>query len=543
MTEEELLEGFSGKKSRGPIEDMLETTLEQAVKGHNPVWFLSLSCWFDNDPSMLYPPFHRDVLCRELLRFHFEPKGDFQGHIFLCPKDTFKTTFGLCYCQFRLSRAKLLEGRDDSLCIRHHKEDFAAADLNMLKLRYSRHPWTKRFHPEMVNLAKRFGNDTEFDLPGRIRDKSGAIEPSVYAVGRKTVTAGWKFGLIFNDDLVTEEQLRSLAEREDAKNCYEFGRIMLDAKRGKELTVGHRWHVEDLYGTLLAAKTRTGVPLYTSKVLSAIDENGDPLTERHSKEWLEGEREAEIARTGSDQIFQAVRLNKPQRTGDVRFDPSWYSWFSRQTKEWRSKVANMRKVLFCDTAHKDQGSAGRGDNAVIGVMGFDYEKGILQKYRLDLVVSDTWDIYDCGRELLNVAKRWGLVNGLFFAEEHGQKSSVYVMQREMTKDGWRGRGVPIKGMGTKNVKADRINAYLMEFKAGRIHTDESLPNLERDKLEHQNWTPQTSHGDDIVDMWALSCHPIVMEELGLQDIQDDQEDTMFGPQEPVYESHSRYSPY
>ena len=117
-----------------------------------------------------------------------------------------------------------------------------------------------------------------------------------------------------------------------------------------------------------------------------------------------------------------------------------------------------------------------------------------------------WDIFDCGREAALMAKKWGGIE-LAFTEEWGQKNSLYVMNREMQRRWeWRGKLIKLKSRkGSTNAgKRDRIEAWITEFKAGRVHIYEHLPFKEVLMLQIENWNPRVEHGDDAVDCGAMS---------------------------------------
>lgn len=537
----ELKDAFGGSDTRKAVEDVVGGDFDQAVKNHNPIYYLILSCWFDNDPDLLYPPAHRDILCRDLATFYQEDLSLFSGYIVLWPKNLFKTTIGLAFVQFFLMRQRLILDKDPRVVIEHHKEEYAFRNLGKLKEKFHAHAWMAKRFPEFC-FKKKFGLVGQFDLKNRKnQDKgsSGSIEPSCYACSVGTVVAGWKFDLRFCDDIVTEDHAKSATLRSDLVQRYEVGRNMLDVGKSKELIMGHRWHVEDHYGTCVNAVRPNGNRMYASSIRPLLnDEETETLCpNRYSVATAKQLREDEILRTGSDYNYWAVRQNNPKRAAKVIFDPNWYAWFGKNDPNWDKFIAKTMKVIIMDTAHKDEDTRGGGDKTVIQCWAFDWIDGLIHKYILDHDQSVFWDVFNAGREAGLMAKKWR--TDLVFAEEIGQKSSLLVMDREARKIGFTGGFMRVRG--TKRTKKDRTRALFGEYRAGRIHVYDKLPFLEEFKTSHENWTEGTKHGDDEVDCAAHTCDEAVVEKLGLMDWKEETPlSDLYFPENT--NNQSRYSP-
>lgn len=539
---QELKDAFGGSDTRKAIEDVVGGDFDETVEKHNPIWYLLLSCWFDNDPDLLYEPAHRRILCRDLATFYLEDIAqEFSGYIVLWPKNLFKTTIGLAFVQFYLMRERLVLEKDPRVVIEHHKEEYAFRNLGKLKEKFQAHAWMAKRFPEFC-YKKKFGLVGQFDLKNRKnsdKGSSGSIEPSCYACSVGTVVAGWKFDLRFCDDIVTEEHAKSATLRSDLVQRYEVGRNMLDVGKSKELVMGHRWHTEDHYGTMSTAVRANGRKMYASSIRSLLNDREDATLcpNRYSVDAAKKLREDEILRTGSDYNYWAVRQNNPRRAAKVKFDSNWYVWFSRSDPKWHKFVFRTMKVIIMDTAHKDEDTKGGGDKTVIQCWAFDWIDGLIHKYCMDQEMSDEWDVFEAGRECGLMARKWR--SELIFAEEVGQKSSLITMEREARRVNFTGSVNRLKG--TKRSKKDRARALFGEYRAGRIHIYDKLPYLEEFKTSHETWTEGTKHGDDEVDCAAHTCDEAVVEKLGLMDWNSEQPLTeIFHAQNEVQQS--RYAP-
>ena len=117
-TADEIRQRWSAPE-RAVIEKLDPEGFEKRLETHNPIYFVAEKVFFNNvagRPEFLYPPFHRDVMCRVALGwlmnedpFVLRVPEQFEGLvggtltvesvktrsglIFKAPRDTFKSTF------------------------------------------------------------------------------------------------------------------------------------------------------------------------------------------------------------------------------------------------------------------------------------------------------------------------------------------------------------------------------------------------------------------------------------------------------------------
>jgi len=129
--------------------------------------------------------------------------------------------------------------------------------------------------------------EIEVDHPAR-REKA-IRDPSVYATSVKSTNTGFHFHEVLFDDLVTDENYDSEAEKQDVIDCYKnFAKIATTDSRMK--AVGTRYGLDDLYSLLKAMDFET------------FNNKGERTGVK--KMW---------------DVFERVVEDSPRRTGDGEF--------------------------------------------------------------------------------------------------------------------------------------------------------------------------------------------------------------------------------
>ena len=139
MTREEITEKWSDPTLVAAVNKVDPLGFYDRIKNHNPIYFLALKCWFDNDPDLLSEELHRDRVCKALLNHYLDESGTFASLLLLVQRDSFKSSFthGV-FPHFVSLREKHLHKRDVRLALIHHKESQASANLMRLKLKRQR---------------------------------------------------------------------------------------------------------------------------------------------------------------------------------------------------------------------------------------------------------------------------------------------------------------------------------------------------------------------------------------------------------------------
>lgn len=142
------------------------------------------------------------------------------------------------------------------------------------------------------------------------RTKVGIKEPSIMAVGQKTTLTGVHVDLAIIDDLVTERDRDSAAERERSNNFFKDFEDLV-RRGGITIVVGTHWHYSDAYSNIKKEDERmfrdVGRRFWDIDSRACWDEKRNPLYKVFTKEFLEDK----LLKKGSI-IFAANYENRPK---------------------------------------------------------------------------------------------------------------------------------------------------------------------------------------------------------------------------------------
>lgn len=293
-------------------------------------------------------------------------------------------------------------------------------------LNYEIHPRTKQYeHKPLGSWTK---TDIDVDHPDRPKSEK---DPTIRATSAKSTNTGEHYKLCIFDDLVTNENYASVAEREDIKEVYQsFASI---ATTGSiKWMVGTRYGDGDLYDDL---QSRT-YPVYDNDTGELIDEK--PLWK-----WFERVVESSKLRDGSgtycwprmkmpdgnwygfnrnelakkkaeafnEELFYAQYYNDPNAASTDKIAKDHFQYLSPSNLEQRNSTwyyGNKPLKLNCgmDLAFSEGGTAKRvkRDYTSIAVVGFD-DEGYC--YLLDLKRFQTGKAEVYYQELVELYVYWG----------------------------------------------------------------------------------------------------------------------------------------
>jgi hypothetical protein len=196
-------------------------------------------------------------------------------------------------------------------------------------LNYEINPRTKQLeHRPLSSWTK-----TELSVDHKDRPKSEK-DPTIFATSAKSTNTGAHFKLCVFDDLVTNENYRSAAEREEIREVYQsFASI---ATTGSLMwLVGTRYGDNDLYADL-KEKTYTVFD----------DDTGEVVEERHLWKWFERVVEDSRTRDGSGNYVW------PRAKGG---DGNWYGFNATELSRKKSSAFNLE--LFYAQYYNDPNAA------------------------------------------------------------------------------------------------------------------------------------------------------------------------------------------
>lgn len=498
----EEMESRWGGVERAALEAIGED-FQDRLRNHNPIYFLLQRIFFDNDPSLLYAPLHRDRICQSILEYILDPSQADSGLVLLVQRDSFKSTIAhrAVPLWFAL-REKHLFKRDATILLRHHKEEMASDNLVQLRQKCISSQFLKKFWPEFCS-DEDFGTKCEFDWPCKV--KGYLAEPSVLAAGIATKTTGRHFNLRLNDDLVTMEHRESNIVRDDAFNKYQGERYTAATGRTWEINTGTPYHPNDLWKKLIDSNI-DGRPLYKSILIGAADEE---LSEkslsfptRHTRVALERMRGEELARSRNDDLFNLQMLCKYRLSRIVAAQWDWIGHCKQveiPQDAWR--------VITLDPCWKGTINSGKGDFASIQVWALERRGALVLKYLIDGSHSNELTDAEGIEIIFRLMRRYGVTT--VAPEEIGGRAFRERLKREANS-----RGVPIDVIDLKytNIgKSQRITAFLGECQQGRTFIcDEADGDLvESFRREFVDY-PQVDH-DDALDAAAQTLDPAVAE--------------------------------
>jgi len=521
-----------GRDARAEVTEALGRKWRELVPAdHHPLYFLAERCWFDNaeakdNPAFLYAPLHRDRYCRPIAAYVTGDAAGIDGFLLLGPRDTYKSTFSCVLAMWYLLRQKHLFSQNARVVMRHHKLMMASKNLLRIKAKFRHHAWVRRYWSEYCPdpKVKDWGTRDEFTLPNAGFTGEQA-EASVRAIGLTASDVGFHSDLDIGDDLVTDEHITSKAVRDEAKARYEAKQFTRDTLGGKEVNIGTRYHVNDLWASLEKANAE-GERRYTIVKVKAIapactvcgceeaaHESIDGGCNVHkaclgarilahpyrlTKAVLEKKMQAELSRTGRVVLWYLQYQNEPQTSALVAADPTWLRRCSQ-----RDVPPDAWPVLTIDPAWKGTKNQGEGDSASIQVWFIASVAGLICRWLVDGVHSNELTSDDGCREIVRLAQKYGVADAA--PEEHGGYAFRTALSNYATE---RGCSLNLLDLKMKQTGKDqRIVAWLRELQAGRIYLcSECDPDLQEHLVDQITEYPQVDH-DDAIDAAAYTCDP------------------------------------
>jgi len=504
---------------------------ELVPRDHQPIYFLAERCWFDNpeakgNPAFLYAPLHRDQYCRPIANYLIGESAGIDGFLLLGPRDTYKSTFAGVVAMWYLLRQKHLYGLNARVVLRHHKLMMASKNLLRLKAKFRHHAWVRRYWEEFCPdpKVKDWGTRDEFTFPNAGFTGEQA-EASVRAIGLTASDVGFHSDLDIGDDLVTDEHITSKATRDEAKMRYEAKQFTRDTVGGKEVNIGTRYHVNDLWAALEKANAEGDKRYLIVKIKAIADKctvcgcdeaahksvDGPCLNHsgclgariyahphRLTKQFLEKKMQAELSRTGRVVLWYLQYQNEPMSTALVAANPAWIKRCSQ-----KDIPDDAWPVITIDPAWKGTKNQGDGDDASIQQWFIANVGGLVHRYLADGVTSNELTSADGCREIVRLAKKYGTSDAA--PEEHGGFAFRTALSNYSDEQGAPLNLIELKMKQTG--KDQRIVAWLRELESGRIHIcDECDPDTREKLIDQITEYPQVDH-DDAIDAAAYTCDP------------------------------------
>jgi hypothetical protein len=546
-TPAEIRERWSAPERR-MIDRLDPDGFDKRLENHNPIYFVSEQVFFNGIPNaikdtFLYPPFHRDVLCRAALAWILNetpfkldiPKGleglitgttevddmrALSGFIFKAPRDTYKSThFHGAVPLFYALRHKHINGMDSRIALLHHKDGLAYKNLRRLRIKSTRSRWMKHVWPTFSGSSLRqIGSNKGLIFPCAM--EGGQSEYSVEAAGMGGSITGGHYDLICISDMVTEDHKKSKLNRDETANRFDALRFVSDTNIGKIIIDGTPYHPHDQYKRLEAVETGEGVPSYFTIKCHATDKwpdrPKDPVPDDarllHPYKWtvkrINKMRNDEVKDPRGDGKDTSSRLQincDDVASSTVVTDPAWYQECSRE------EITDAAwSVLIVDPAWKGTHNQGEGDSAALEVWSYETRGDLMLMYLVDGLISNELTAHDGRIHAMRLMKKYGVIDvapesiaGFAWATDLEHECVSY--------------GVPcnvIRLQSTRQAKPQRIVTFL-----GRMQQRHVFVCTECDgdlkyafKEQFLNFPECMGSHDDALDAAAYTCDPAIMDE-------------------------------
>jgi len=319
---------------------------------------------------------------------------------------------------------------------------------------------------------KHTGSWKEEQIILKYRTKLGMKEPSIFCAGVDNARTGMHPDVIIYDDIVSERNVNTEDQIEKTKNHYKLSLSLLEPG-GLLLVIGTRYHMGDLYGSLMEsdsfdtlhrpAENKQGVLYFPTRL---------------TKEFLASQRKDQGA-----YIFNSQYMLQPLNDSSSVFHPDIINKYD--------KAPNFTDVyIIFDPANS---AKKKDDPSAIVVIGIDHKK--------DAFVIDYERMWKPPNEVIDRLFHYidlykHKLRKLGMETVGGYKLYMFIMKDEMKR---RGVYVRIQELKTMQVaKNTRIESQLQPlFANGMLYIGYGHSELENELLEF----PYGEH-DDLIDCLA-----------------------------------------
>jgi phage terminase large subunit-like protein len=292
-----------------------------------------------------------------------------------------------------------------------------------------------------------------------------------FAVGRGGSATGRRADLFIVDDpYKDEEEVRSDAVRRQIRSWWSKVIYTRLAPGAIVIIIHTRWDEDDLIGWLLHEHAEEGWCVIN---LPAIAEEEDPLG-RKAGEPLWPERysleDLERRRRNDPLAFQALYQQRPAGAGARMFRREWLEGAHMNCRydpvRDPPNHRMMNKLMLVDPANSKRSSA---DYTSIWVLGLGADRNF---YVLDMV-RDRLSLTERGDAVFGLHRKWQFARSraVVLYEDYGLQADISYLNDRMARENYR---FPIKHVGGRLSKADRIGRLVALFEQGRLVMPTSL---------------------------------------------------------------------
>lgn len=416
-------------------------------------------------------PEHREVL------LHLEKPERFK--MYLLPRNTFKSSLITgSYIVGRVLKDRNLRVLIDSEVYRN-----SIRHLSEVKQHLTMNPVIMEAYG---NLRMDVGwREDSILLPGRTVPHR---EPTIDCMGVDVTKVGMHYDLIVADDLVSDNNVGNPEMRDKVWDHFQFLFSLLEPT-GTIILVGTRWHLDDVYGRILASKEFN--KLFCPYVRPAERPDGSLTFPRR----LSKERLANLKVVHGWWKFQALYQNNPQADEKRVFFPEWIE-SNMWTELPKPEESRLKMLTTVDPAI---GEKAKNDYTAIVTCYHDYDGNI---WVVDARYGH-WNVERQVEEICKVAERYK-PNRIGIEDVAYQRTLQQWVRREFSMRKIR---VGVEGLkSNKQAKEFRINRLQPVAQRGQLHINQGQHELFKQLVEF----PESKH-DDILDALAyqLDLSPVV----------------------------------
>lgn len=338
------------------------------------------------------------------------------------------------------------EGHEPTFGIFSCTRPIAKGFLRQIKREFESNRLLQSIFPDIIwanchKEAPKWSEDDGLVLKRKSNPKESTVEAWGLVDGQPTSK---HFGVLIYDDVVTIDNVRSPEMIAKTTEAWELS-INLGSDGGRKRYVGTRYHFNDTYRTILSR----GV---AAPRLYAATEDGQPDGE---PVLLRRESIAEKRRAMGPYTFACQMLLNPIADEAQGFKRDWIRWHKS------SDGAGLNVYILVDPANEKKKTS---DYTAIEVIGLGADNNY---YTLDLI-RDRLNLTERADIVFRLHKKWRPL--LVGYERYGMQADVSYLKERMARENY---NFPVRELGGKLAKNDRIRQLIPIFESGRWYMPES----------------------------------------------------------------------
>jgi predicted phage terminase large subunit-like protein len=306
----------------------------------------------------------------------------------------------------------------------------------------------------------------------KARTRVGLKEPSIFCSGVDNARTGMHPDVILMDDLVSERNVATDGQLQKVEEHYKYSLSLLEIG-GLIVVIGTRYHMADLYGSLIASKA------LDTLVRPAINDKGEYyFPKRLSPEYLSNMRKEQ-----GSYIYSCQYMLDPINPDDAIFKKQYIQYIEDLTE----KPKIVEEYITVDPAISKED---RADYSVIMRQGIDADK---KRYVLDYR-RERLDPRELINAIFEEAAKARNLRKIGIETVAFQKMLIYTIKDEMRR---RGKYLPVQELKADKDKVRRALQLQPAWENGDIYVSRFHKDLIRELTEF----PFSEH-DDTVDALA-----------------------------------------